>query len=217
MRRDPDCRTLVEKVGLCFDVNVETCTIQGSSATYELLLFSAGLKSVMSFPVTVALSVERCEDRGSSFSTGLLRSPHRQDFFKGTSARAGLWLARLYFTSLFMLAEGICLLEAYAGLHAIRISALQPSLENNKIVSACVEQANTALKFPSFGSEQCFPETQPGKCASAWQPRCGKTEGQRVQGILRHRTLLFSCTALRDTFLRVGKTTGHHAPEQEAD
>lgn len=49
-------------------------------------------------------------------------------------------------------------------------------------------QANEALKFPSFGSEQHFPETQPGKCVSAWQPGCGKTKGQRVQGILRHRT-----------------------------
>lgn len=60
-------------------------------------------------------------------------------------------------------------------------------------------QANTALKFPSFGLEQHFPETQPGKCVSAWQPGCGKTEGQRAKGVLRYWTL-FDCSGPRDAF-----------------
>ncbi|KAK7121531.1 hypothetical protein R3I93_022576 [Phoxinus phoxinus] len=35
-----------------------------------------------------------------------------------------------------------------------------------------------SLKFPSFCSEQHFPELWPGKCVSAWQLGCGKTMGR---------------------------------------
>lgn len=63
-------------------------------------------------------------------------------------------------------------------------------------------QAKAALKFPSFSSEQQFPELEPGKCVSAWQRGCGKTMGQRTKRVLRHRTL-YSQTAPRDTFFCV--------------
>lgn len=76
-----DHRVLVEKgeLGmLCFDVNVETCTIQGNPLLVSAycLVVAAGLKSVISFPVTVPRCMERYEARGSPFSPGPLRSPH---------------------------------------------------------------------------------------------------------------------------------------------
>lgn len=52
---------------------------------------------------------------------------------------AGLRLAELCFT-LFMLAGGIRLLEASARIRAIDVSVFQPSLENNEILGASVEQ-----------------------------------------------------------------------------
>lgn len=70
-------------------------------------------------------------------------------------------------------------------------------------VCYCI-QAKAALKFPSFSSEQQFPEPQPGKCVSAWQRGCGKTMGQRTKRVLRHRTL-YSQMALWDTFCCVDK------------